>query len=240
MLVAGFPAAAFGTNCYVVATGPGQECVVVDPGIEVVAQLDALLAEHDVKPVAVLLTHGHLDHTFSVTPVCGARGIPAWIHADDEYLLADPMKGLSAEARQIFGGRLEWSRARRRAHHDRRRRDEPRRPGDHRRPRARPHPRLGDVPAPRRRGAGSRARGRQPGLPLRRRALPGLDRPDRPARRRRRADDGEPAHQGAHRCPTTCWCCPVTAAPPRSGRERAANPFLADAGRQPPTRGRGL
>ena len=33
MQVIGFPSAVFGTNCYVVATGPGQECVIVDPGI---------------------------------------------------------------------------------------------------------------------------------------------------------------------------------------------------------------
>lgn len=109
MLVAGFPSAAFGTNCYVVAPGPGEECVVVDPGIEVVPQLEALLAEHKVKPVAVLLTHGHLDHTFSVTPVCGARGVPAWIHPGDRELLADPMKGLSQESRTMFGGKLEWT-----------------------------------------------------------------------------------------------------------------------------------
>lgn len=109
MLVAGFPAAAFGTNCYVVAPAPGADCVVVDPGVDVGAQLDALLAEHRLRPVAVLLTHGHIDHTFSVAPVCGARGIAAYIHPGDEELLADPLKGLSSETRTLFGGRLEWS-----------------------------------------------------------------------------------------------------------------------------------
>ena len=99
MLIAGFPAAAFGTNCYVLAPAAGENCVVVDPGIEVVDQLDAVLAEHRLQPVAVLLTHGHLDHTFSVTPVCGARDIPAYIHPGDDGLLADPMSGLSAETR---------------------------------------------------------------------------------------------------------------------------------------------
>ena len=33
--VAGCPAAAFATNCYVIAPGPGEECIVVDPGIGV-------------------------------------------------------------------------------------------------------------------------------------------------------------------------------------------------------------
>ena len=43
VLVTGFPAEAFGTNCYVVAVGPGEQCLVVDPGIGVEEQLDALL-----------------------------------------------------------------------------------------------------------------------------------------------------------------------------------------------------
>jgi len=109
VFVRGFPAAAFDTNCWVVAPAEGEECVVVDPGIGVEAELDAVLREHRLKPVAVLLTHGHLDHTFSVAPVCGARGIPAWIHPGDRELLADPMKGLSPETRTMFGGRLQWT-----------------------------------------------------------------------------------------------------------------------------------
>ncbi len=109
MLITGFPAAAFGTNCYVVATGPGEQAVVVDPGIEVVDRLDEVLREHRLQPVAVLLTHGHLDHTFSVTPVCGARGIPAYLHPGDDHMLADPLSGISPETAAMFGGRLEWS-----------------------------------------------------------------------------------------------------------------------------------
>jgi hydroxyacylglutathione hydrolase len=108
VLVRGFPAQAFDTNCYVVAPGPGEQCVVVDPGIGVEQQLDALLREHDLSPVAVLLTHGHLDHTFSVTPVCTGRGVPAWIHPKDRDQLADPVKYLGAGTANLFGGRLEW------------------------------------------------------------------------------------------------------------------------------------
>jgi hydroxyacylglutathione hydrolase len=109
VLVRGFPAQAFDTNCYVVAPGPGEQCVVVDPGIGVEQQLDALLREHRLQPVAVLLTHGHLDHTFSVTPVCGARGISAYIHPADRDQLADPAKYLSPQVGQLFGGRLPWT-----------------------------------------------------------------------------------------------------------------------------------
>lgn len=108
MLVAGFPSAAFGTNVYVVAPAAGEQCVVVDPGIEVAEGVDAILREHRLEPVAVLLTHGHIDHTFSVVPVGTARGIPAFIHGDDRELLRDPMKGLREETASMFGGRLTW------------------------------------------------------------------------------------------------------------------------------------
>jgi glyoxylase-like metal-dependent hydrolase (beta-lactamase superfamily II) len=109
VLVAGFPSAVFGTNCYVLAPAAGEQCVVVDPGLEVVPRLDELLAEHRLQPVAVLLTHGHLDHTFSVTPVCGARDIPAYLHPADDAMLADPLVGLSPDTTALFGGRLEWT-----------------------------------------------------------------------------------------------------------------------------------
>ncbi|MET0495382.1 MAG: MBL fold metallo-hydrolase [Actinoplanes sp.] len=109
MLVTSFPAQAFGTNCYVVAAGPGEQCLIVDPGIGVLDRLDEVLAEHRLHPAAVLLTHGHLDHVFSVAPVCGARGITAYVHPADREMLADPAKGLSMNLADMFGGRLPYT-----------------------------------------------------------------------------------------------------------------------------------
>lgn len=110
MLVAGTPAAVFGTNCWVLAPGPGEQCVVVDPGVGIVAGLEDLLAEHRLRPAAVLLTHGHLDHTYSVRPVCGARGIPAYLSPEDDWMMADPFAGLSEGAREGFAAQgLEWA-----------------------------------------------------------------------------------------------------------------------------------
>ena len=109
MLVAGFPAGAFAANCYVVASAPGAECVIIDPGQDAERGIDELLAEHRLKPAAVLLTHGHIDHVWSVAPVCGAKGIPAYIHPDDRALLSDPAKGFPLGAgQQLFGG-LEFT-----------------------------------------------------------------------------------------------------------------------------------
>ncbi len=112
MLVTGFPAAAFATNCYVVAPSAGQECLVVDPGIGILDRLEAVLAEHRLRPAAVLLTHGHLDHVYSVTPVCGAHGIAATVHTDDAYRLKDPLSfldpALVAMLEAQFGTSAQW------------------------------------------------------------------------------------------------------------------------------------
>ena len=104
MLIAGFPAGAFQTNCYLVAPAAGEECVIVDPGQDAVDGIDELIREHRLKPVAVLLTHGHIDHVWSVAPVCGARDVPAWIHPRDRHLLSDPAAGWGPTSNQLFGG----------------------------------------------------------------------------------------------------------------------------------------
>jgi hydroxyacylglutathione hydrolase len=98
VLIAGFPAGSFATNCYVVAPGPGEECVIIDPGQDAEAGIAEVLATHRLKPVAVVLTHGHIDHVWSVAPVCGARDIPAYIHPSDRALLSDPARGLPPQA----------------------------------------------------------------------------------------------------------------------------------------------
>jgi hydroxyacylglutathione hydrolase len=104
VLVTGFPADLTDTNCYVVAPAPGEQCVVIDPGINAVGRLDELIAEHRLHPVAVLLTHGHLDHTYSVVPVCSARDVPAYIHPSDRGQLEDPWSGIGLpRGAPIFG-----------------------------------------------------------------------------------------------------------------------------------------
>jgi len=75
---------------------------VIDPGIGVVDQLAELLAEHRLRPAAVLATHGHLDHVFSVTPVCGAHGVALSVHSEDRYRLVDPAATLGPQLRQMF------------------------------------------------------------------------------------------------------------------------------------------
>lgn len=111
MLLATVPAAAFGTNCYVVATGQGQDALIIDPGIGVEDRVGEVLREHRLRPAAVLLTHGHLDHVYAVTPLCGDE-LTAYIHPQDRYRLVDPLAqlepGLVAMVEQQFGARARW------------------------------------------------------------------------------------------------------------------------------------
>jgi hydroxyacylglutathione hydrolase len=109
VLVVGFPAQAFATNCYVVASGAGEECLVVDPGVGVTSELEGIFREHRLRPVAALLTHGHVDHVFSVVPVCGARGIPAYLHPNDRAMLRDPWRWISPEVAMVLASVLPWS-----------------------------------------------------------------------------------------------------------------------------------
>jgi glyoxylase-like metal-dependent hydrolase (beta-lactamase superfamily II) len=111
VLTIAFPAAAFGTNCYVLAPAEGEECLIVDPGIGVEDTVREVLATHRLRPAAVLLTHGHLDHVYAVTPVCGSD-TAAYIHGDDHYRLKDPLAimnpGMLATMEQQFGRKATW------------------------------------------------------------------------------------------------------------------------------------
>jgi len=112
VLTIGFPAVVAGTNCYVLAPAAGEECLIVDPGVGVTRQLAEVLRENRLRPAAVLLTHGHFDHVYSVTPVCGSAGVAAYIHGDDRYRLKDPLSAvgpqLIAMFEQQFGQKASW------------------------------------------------------------------------------------------------------------------------------------
>ncbi len=108
MLITGFPAGMFQTNCYLVSAdaspgGPGGEAVIIDPGQDAAEQIDALCAQHGLTPVAVLLTHGHLDHTWNAAKVCEHYGIPCYIHAADRFMLTDPAKGMGRTLGAVLG-----------------------------------------------------------------------------------------------------------------------------------------
>jgi glyoxylase-like metal-dependent hydrolase (beta-lactamase superfamily II) len=101
MLIAGESLWLAETNAWVIAPEPGGPAVVVDapPDADGIAEL---LTRHDLVPVALLVTHGHIDHVGAAGAVASRFSVSAYIHPDDEYLYQDPR----AQLRQLFGFEL--------------------------------------------------------------------------------------------------------------------------------------
>jgi glyoxylase-like metal-dependent hydrolase (beta-lactamase superfamily II) len=97
MLIKSFPAGPWQTNCYVIAPGPNSECLIIDPGMKAAAGIRELLKEHNLKPIAAMLTHGHIDHMWSIFPIANGYAIPAFVHGSDRYLINDPTQAMSIE-----------------------------------------------------------------------------------------------------------------------------------------------
>lgn len=114
MLVKSFVAPMFATNCWVLATGKGGECIVVDPGMpditrpghapNLAPEIQSVIEEDGLKPVAALLTHGHLDHTFSIQPLADGYDIPTYIHSEDLNYVANPQKLHGVDFNRMIGG----------------------------------------------------------------------------------------------------------------------------------------
>ncbi|HEX9643601.1 MAG TPA: MBL fold metallo-hydrolase [Acidimicrobiia bacterium] len=87
------------TNCYVVAPEPGGPAVIVDapPDTDGIGDL---LASHDLTPVALLVTHGHVDHAGGAGSIVRAAqidaglraGLRAYVHPDDDFLTLHPAR----------------------------------------------------------------------------------------------------------------------------------------------------
>lgn len=103
MFITGFPAGMFQTNCYIVADEDAREAIVIDPGQDSAPQVRALLAERALTPVAVFLTHGHLDHTWNAQELADEYSVPVYIHADDRGMLTDPGEGLGKALATMIG-----------------------------------------------------------------------------------------------------------------------------------------
>ena len=101
----------FETNCWILALGTGQECIIVDPGMakpNLVNEIEQKVTELKLKPVAVFITHGHLDHTFSVLPLTKQVPMRTFVTGADRFLLTDPMGaldrgGVSEQFLRAFG-----------------------------------------------------------------------------------------------------------------------------------------
>lgn len=92
--IASFAAGPWQANCYLIAERPGSECVIVDPGMVAAETIEQTVDEHDMTPVGVIATHGHIDHICDAELVCEAYDVGLWIAPADRHLLTEPMAGI--------------------------------------------------------------------------------------------------------------------------------------------------
>ena len=93
MLIEGLPLWIAETNAWIVAPqGPGGECVLIDAPPDPATILDRL-QHHGLRLVALLSTHGHLDHIGGIGTVAraGEEQVPVHIHDGDRHMLLDPV-----------------------------------------------------------------------------------------------------------------------------------------------------
>ena len=97
MKIVQIPNGRFVENCYLVIDEAAGECAVVDPGEE-----PGLIAHHltaaGVKPVAIWLTHAHVDHVLGVPRLREETGAPVFLHPADR-----PLYDHVAEQAAAFG-----------------------------------------------------------------------------------------------------------------------------------------
>lgn len=98
----------YGNNTYFLVANcdePGgtRPCLIVDAPPGAAELVDQVVQEHQLRPVVLLLTHGHLDHTRDAGAVATKYRIPTYIHSADAFMAREPKLAISPEGAQILG-----------------------------------------------------------------------------------------------------------------------------------------
>src|SRR5581483_11423604 len=72
-------------NCSIFGDEASHEAVVIDPGDDISAIL-AIIAKHEMKVKAIVITHAHIDHIGGAAKLKTATGAPVYMNANDQEL----------------------------------------------------------------------------------------------------------------------------------------------------------
>ena len=92
---------AVSTNCYFIINENTKEVIILDPGAAA-KQLAEKIKEAELKPTAILLTHGHYDHAGGAEELAKLLNIKIYAHEAEKETLENPNINLSG-----WGGAVE-------------------------------------------------------------------------------------------------------------------------------------
>lgn len=84
----------FQTNCYFAINDDTKEVLIIDPGASA-EKLAEKVKESNLKPVAILLTHGHLDHAGAAEALAELLDVKIYAHEHEKETLENPGINLS-------------------------------------------------------------------------------------------------------------------------------------------------
>lgn len=89
MTVKEFQVGVVGTNCFLAVNSGTNETLVIDPGDDAAVLAD-YIDKNQLRPIAVLLTHGHFDHCMAAQQIAEQYGISIYVHEDDKQTMENP------------------------------------------------------------------------------------------------------------------------------------------------------
>lgn len=79
------------TNCYILWDENKKKALIIDPGADGEKVLKWIAGE-GLSPEAILLTHGHFDHTGGIKRIREQTGIPLYVHPDEGPMLPHALR----------------------------------------------------------------------------------------------------------------------------------------------------
>ncbi|TCT16784.1 glyoxylase-like metal-dependent hydrolase (beta-lactamase superfamily II) [Natranaerovirga pectinivora] len=83
------------TNCYLIINDKSKSVMIVDPATDFNNEIDEVILKNQLKPVAVLLTHGHFDHIGSVGYLKNKYNVPIYASKYENDLMSNSALNLS-------------------------------------------------------------------------------------------------------------------------------------------------